>query len=347
MHKLIAPEPDKVIVADVDPPAIGPDEVLVRSVRSLISPGSELNRVRRLPGDTDDKWPNHDLGYAICGEVVDVGERVEGFAVGDRVATMQHHQQLVASPVQPDSLKPTLKIPDGISWDEAPFILWGRSCWNWTMKAHIAPGETVAVMGLGPVGLLMTMWARLRGPARIIGLDRYPLRLDLGRRVGADEVVNASDCDAVQAVLDLTRGRGADCTLHCAAGAAVKAFEDSQRMTRTQGRVVLIGIHSEPLTILRGEFLWKDLLGGCTDYNMDESLFMAGADLIAQKRLPVMDIVTHNVPYTDAPAIYDLLNHRQGEAGAVLLRWDTQGLCSGDAVPTPPTRAASAPSAWR
>jgi threonine dehydrogenase-like Zn-dependent dehydrogenase len=322
MHKLIAPEPDCVVVAEVDPPEIGPRDVLVRSVRSLISPGSELNRVRRLPGDTDDKWPNHDLGYAVCGEVVEVGAEVEGFHVGDRVATMQQHQQLVASSTEAGVLKPTIKVPDGITWDQAPFILWGRSCWNWTMKADIKPGETVAVMGLGLVGLLMTMWARLRGPARVIGIDLHPLRLDLARRAGADEVIHAGECDAVQAVLELTSGRGADCTLHCAAGAAVKAFEDSQRLTRHQGRVVLIGIHSAPLTVLRGEFLWKDLLGGCTDYDMDHSLFLAGAELIAQKRLPVLDIVTHNVPYTDAPAIYDLLDFRPGEAGAVLLKWD-------------------------
>jgi threonine dehydrogenase-like Zn-dependent dehydrogenase len=322
MRKLISPEPDRVIVADVDPPAIGPHDVLVRSVRSLISPGSELNRVRRLPGDEDSKWPNHDLGYAICGEVIEVGEQVEGFSAGDRVATMQHHQQLVASPTGPDILKPTLKIPDAVPWDGAPFILWGRSCWNWTRKADIRPGETVAVMGLGLVGLLMTMWARLREPARVIGVDLHPLRLDLARRVGADEVVNAAESDSVQAVLDLTGGRGADCTLHCAAGAAVKAFGDSQRMTRHQGRVVLIGIHSQPLTVLRGEFLWKDLLGACTDYDMSHAHFTTGAELIAQRRLPVMEIVTHNVPYAEAPSIYEMLSSRPGEAGAVLLRWD-------------------------
>ena len=95
-------------------------------------------------------------------------------------------------------------------------------------------------------------------------------------------------------------------------------------MTRHQGRVVLIGIHSLPLTVLRGEFLWKDLLGGCTDYDMDASRFMVGAELIRQKRLPVLHTVTHNVPYTEAPAIYDMLNFRAEEAGAVLLRWDVE-----------------------
>jgi threonine dehydrogenase-like Zn-dependent dehydrogenase len=322
MKKLIAPEPDKVIVADVEPPAIAPDEVLVRAVRSLVSPGSELNRVRRLPDDPDDKWPNHDLGYAMCGEVVEVGSEVTHLEPGDRVATMQHHQELVASPTRGDVLKPTLKIPDGITWDQAPFIIWGRSCYNWTLKADIKPGETVAVMGLGLVGLLMTMWAKLRGPARVIGIDLHESRLALGRKAGCDVLVNARERSSVEAVKELTAGKGADCTLHCAAGPHVEAFEHSQLMTRHQGRLVLIGIHSRPLTVLRGEFLWKDLLGGCTDYDMDQGLFAVGAELIANGSLPVLDIVTHNVHYTEAPEVYDMLNHREHEAGAVLIRWD-------------------------
>ena len=150
MHKLISPQPDKVAIAEVDAPSIQPDEVLVRAVRSLISPGSELNRVRRLPGDTDDKWPNHDLGYAMCGEVVELGADVEGFAIGDRVMTMGHHQQFVASSTQPGVTRGTVHLPDELSWDEAPFMIWSRSCANWTMKADIALGETVAIMALGP-----------------------------------------------------------------------------------------------------------------------------------------------------------------------------------------------------
>lgn len=321
MKKLISPEPDKVAVVDVPMPEVGPRDVLIRSVRSLISPGSELNRVRKLPGDKDDKWPNHDLGYAMTGEIVEVGAQVTEWQVGQRVATMQHHQEYVVSPVEGNPTREPIAIPDGIGWDDAPFIIWGRSCYNWTMKADIKIGETVAVMGLGLVGLLMTMWARLRGPHRIIGLDLSQSRLDLAQRVGATDVVNCSQAEAVEAVRALTAGKLADCTLHCAAGPHVEAFETSQRITRHQGRVVLIGIHSRPLTILNHEFLWKDLLGGCTDYDMSNSLFLEAAKLIQTGKLPVQDIVTHRVPYTQAPEIYDMLNFRSDEAGAVLLEW--------------------------
>lgn len=321
MKKLISPEPDKVAVVDVPMPELGPRDVLIKGVRSLISPGSELNRVRRLPGDKDDKWPNRDLGYAMAGEIVELGTEVTTWNVGDRVATMQHHQEYVVSPADGDPARQPVALPDSIGWDGAPFVLWGRSCYSWTMKADLKIGETVAVMGLGLVGLMMTMWARLRGPYRIIGLDLCQSRLDLAARVGATHLVNCGERDAVEAVREIMGGQLADCTLHCAAGPHVEAFETSQRITRHQGRVVLIGIHSRPLTILNHEFLWKDLLGGCTDYDMSSERFLEAAKLIETGRLPVQDIVTHKVPYTQAPGIYDMLNFRSEEAGAVLLEW--------------------------
>jgi len=171
MKKIIAPKANVVSVIDVPEPEMGPRDVMVRSVRSLISPGSELKRVVPVEGEVRQGWPNHDLGYAICGEIIAKGPEVEGFEIGDRVATMENHQEIVVSPTAPGTVHPTVRIPDGISWDDAPFILWGRSCWNWTRKADIQVGESVAVMGLGLVGLLMTMWSRLRAPGLVIGLS--------------------------------------------------------------------------------------------------------------------------------------------------------------------------------
>lgn len=322
VKKLIAEAPDNVVVTDVEMPKPRPGQVLVRVVRSLISPGSELNRVRRLPGDADSKWPNHDLGYAAAGEIVELGQGVEGFAVGDRVAAAEHHQEYVVSPSDPaHPARETVPLPDAIGWDAAPFVIWGRSCYNWTRTADIQIGDTVAIMGLGLVGLLMAMWARVRGPGQVIGIDLFPKRLELAGRIGVDHAISAAETDSVEAVRELTGGVGADVTIHCVSGAAVKSFEASQQMTRAGGRVVLLGIHSEPLTILRHEFLGKQLIGGGVGYKMEGGYLRVGADLIARGRLPVLDIVTHSVRFIEAPGIYDMLNHRPGEAGAVILRW--------------------------
>ena len=85
---------------------------------------------------------------------------------------------------------------------------------------------------------------------------------------------------------------------------------------------MLIGIHSEPLTILRNEFLSKDLLGAGTNYDYDYSLYDEGIEGIRTGKLPVMEIVTHNVSFRQGPEIYEMLNFRPHESGAVLLRWD-------------------------
>ena len=324
MKKLIAESPGRVVVAEVEDPRPKPDEVLVRGVRSLLSPGSELKRVCHSHAGPGAKWPNHNLGYAMSGEIIEVGEEVSRFKVGDRVATLGNHQQLVASPAGEDRLSTyaTIAIPDDIPWDVAPFAIWGRSCYNWTKRANLEIGESVAVVGLGLVGLLMAMWSKARGAGPVIGVDLFETRLELGRKIGMDHVVNASDTDAVQIVMELTGGRGADATLHCVSGPSVKSFESSQRMTRAGGRVVLIGHHSQPLTILRHEFTGKDLLGSSVNYDRDHRLFYEGIKLLQAGRLPVQETVTHNVPFTEAPAIYDMLIERPQEAGAVLLRWD-------------------------
>ena len=324
MKKLTAEAPDRVVVAEVEDPRPKPDEVLVRAVRSLLSPGSELKRVCRSHAAPGATWPSRDLGYAICGEVIEVGSDVTRFKVGDRVATMENHQELVASPAGEDNLstRVTIPIPDDVSWDRAPFIVWGRSCYNWTRRARLEIGESVAVVGLGLVGLLMAMWSKARGACPVIGIDLFESRLALGRNIGMDHLVDAAEVDAVQAVCDLTDGRGADATLHCVSGPSVKSFESSQRLTRSGGRVVLIGHHSQPLTILRHEFTGKDLLGSSVDYERDHRLYYEGIKLLRAGKLPVQEIVTHSEPFTEAPAVYGMLIERPHDAGAVLLRWD-------------------------
>ncbi len=321
MKKLVAVEADRVEVVEVETPRPADDEVLVRGVRSLLSPGSELKRVRPWDSHRADRWPNYDLGYAMTGVVEEVGSQVVGLEPGDRVMTSGHHQQFVVAKgplVLPD---PATPLPDDMDWDIAPFTLWSRSCINWMNRAAIRHHESVVVIGNGLVGLLMIMWARLSNPRQIIAVDLFERRRGLATRVGADTVLDPAEVDVVEVVNELTDG-GADVTLHCVGGTGGKAFETTQDVTRNGGRVVLIGHHSDSLTILPRNFTGKDLLGASVGYNRDPRLFLDGIKLIAEGKLPVGEIVTHKEPYTEGPKIYDMLINSPDDSGAILLEWD-------------------------
>ncbi len=321
MKKLVAVAADRVEVVEVETPRPAKDEVLVRGVRSLLSPGSELKRVRPWPAYSSRGWPNYDLGYAMTGVVEEVGSEVGGLQPGDHVMTSGHHQQFVVTKGPMTLPDPATPLPSDMSWDIAPFTLWSRSCINWMNRAAIRHHESVVVIGNGLVGLLMIMWARLSNPRRIIAVDLFERRRNLAARVGADVALNPAEVDVVDAVQDITGG-GAEVTLHCVGGTGGKAFETSQRVTRNGGRVVLIGHHADSLTILPHNFTGKDLLGASVGYDNDPSLFLDGVKLIHEGKLPVGETITHKEPYTEAPKIYDMLIASPDDSGAILLEWD-------------------------
>ena len=161
----------------------------------------------------------------------------------------------------------------------------------------------------------------LVNPKSVIAVDLTTKRLELARRCGADVIVNGSEEDAVPKVCELTGG-GAEVTLHCVGGTAVKAFEDSQRLTKTGGRVILIGHHVEPLTVLTYQFTDKDLLGASVGYNYDTQLFLDGIRHIESGRLPVREIITHKVSFTQAPEIYDMLINNPQDSAGILFDWE-------------------------
>jgi threonine dehydrogenase-like Zn-dependent dehydrogenase len=233
---------------------------------------------------------------------------------------MRNHQEFVTAKASMSDNFPALPLPESVDWDLAPFCIWGRSCINWSRRANVQLDENVAIVGCGLVGLLMTMFTRLQNPKSIIAVDLVPERRELALRCGADYVAGGED-NHVEKVLELSRG-GADVTLHCVGGAAVRSFETSQRITRSGGRTILIGHHMEALTVLPGQYTGKDLLGANVGYDYNPGLFLDGIRLIEQGKLPMKEIITHNVPYTEGPAIYDMLINDPGQSVGVLFRWD-------------------------
>ncbi|MBW3625397.1 MAG: zinc-binding dehydrogenase [Armatimonadetes bacterium] len=237
------------------------------------------------------------LGHEAAGEVVSV-DRSDRVRIGDRVVVMpqypcghcflceagdyihcEHNRDIKSIMgesaatatmaqylVKPDAL--LVPIPDGMSYDHASMACCGLGPTFgalWLMDA--GPGETVLIVGLGPVGLGGVVNAVHRG-CRVIGVDREPYRLELARALGADAVVTAGELkENVEQIRDLTGGRGADLAIKCTAapGAERLAIE----ATRRKGQVSFIGWGGE---ISVNTIISKGLrLHGAWHYNLSDA----------------------------------------------------------------------------
>jgi 2-desacetyl-2-hydroxyethyl bacteriochlorophyllide A dehydrogenase len=321
MKQITVPSHYKIELVDVPQPTPKPNEVLVRTRRSLISPGSELRRYRKYPGYTPFKYPVREMGYTAVGEIVELGSEVKTFRVGQRVATIRPHAEFVTSPAFGHPTYITCAVPDSVSDEEAAFMPFTRSVQNWIRVAEIQIGETVVVIGQGLVGLMVMQIARLRSPARLIVTDLHPKRLALSKRLGADVAINAGEVEPVAEALRLTGGRGADCVLDTVGDVYVKSFEQAQRMARSGGRIVLVGMHTRPLRILPHAIDNKLVTGANRGYDFDLKIAQNGLKLIAEGRVKVKPLITHRFSFKDAADAYRLLDQHPQEALAVVLKW--------------------------
>ncbi len=301
------------------PPAA--DEVLLRARRSLISTGSELRRYRRYAGYDAFQYPVTDLGYSMVGEVVAIGAAVEGVAVGERYVTVQRHATLVHTRANVDGVRTAVRVPEGVSDEAATFGPLLRSTVNWIRNAAITVTDTVVVVGQGLVGALQLQAARLHSPQRTIVTDTWPLRLDLARRCGADEVINAATEDPVAEVRRLTGGQGAEVVIETVGGAAVDSFAQALRMCRGGGRLVAVGMHTAPVPVPAHTIHDKLVIGSQIGYDVGAAVFARAMALLAQGQFAVEPLITHRYDYRRVAEAYALLDERPGEALGVVLEW--------------------------
>ena len=174
-------------------------------------------------------------------------------------------------------------------------------------RAHVKLGDTVAVVGCGPVGLMSILTARLIA-GRVIAVDTVPARLEQAKAMGAI-AVDASTQDAVAAVMELTGGRGAEVVMECAGG--VPALTSAMQMAQVRGTVSVIGAHFEPdFPLDAGGMFAKETtlvfsIGAPTDDR--ESVL----DLIRLGRIDPVPTVSHRMRLEDAPEAYKMFEARE------------------------------------
>jgi len=170
------------------------------------------------------------------------------------------------------------------------------------LNGRVEPGDTVVVVGAGPIGLATIMTAKLHTPGQIIAVDLDDARLGKALDFGADVVVNNGSEDAVARIMGLTEGLGADVAIE--AVGVPETFELCTELIRPGGRVANVGVHGHSAT-LHLEKLWiRDVLitTGLVDTNTTSKLLK----LIASGRLDPTVFATHRFPLGDTMDAYDV-----------------------------------------
>ncbi len=269
-------------------PDIREDECLVR-VRACGVCHSEIHQWDVIAEGLD--YPRY-IGHEVAGEVMAAGPEVTGCKRGDRVAVWtdrQGYAEVVA--VKSDRLFPiAAQIPFEHALAE-PIACATNGVW----KANIQLGDTIALVGVGFMGLLLLQELALRGASAIFAIDPREEMLELARRFGAQVVINPHKENAVQRVKELTNGAGADVTFE--AGGVQATLDLAAELTRMEGKLVLFGYHPGPRQIKNlGYWNWMafEIVNA---HFRDMSVILRGArigtELLNDGKIKMAPLITH------------------------------------------------------
>ncbi len=183
-------------------------------------------------------------------------------------------------------------------------------------RARLEAGESVAIIGMGPVGMCALAAAKY-AKARVIAIDPVAERLEAAREMGADETIDATAGDVVSGVRALTGGHGADAVLEVVGGAQGKTLAQGIDMARKGGRIVVVGAFSKdvPLPIERLQHLEKEIIGS----RGHPDTFGVCIDLAARGDLNVRPMITHQIPLSLVHSGVDMMRGRKDGAIKVVL----------------------------
>jgi alcohol dehydrogenase len=305
-----------------------PTDVVVQVTSTTIC-GTDLHI---LKGDVPEVEPGTILGHEAVGRIVAKGDAVTTVDVGDRVLIscitscgrcrfckerryglctggggwiLGHlihgvQAEYVRVPFADTSV---YAIPDRLTDEQVLFLadILPTSYEVGVLNGGIEPGDTVAIVGAGPIGLAAVMTARLYTPGRIVVMDVADARLEKANAFGADVVVNNARENAVERVLELTDGLGADVAVE--AVGVPETFELCTELVRPGGRVANVGVHGKPAT-LHLETLWirgVTVTTGLVDTFTTPRLLK----LIDEGRLDPTPFATHRFELAELEQAYD------------------------------------------
>jgi alcohol dehydrogenase len=340
MKALVYHGPAAMAWEDVPRPEIAADTDAIVRVDTTTICGTDLHI---LKGDVPAMVDGRIIGHEAVGTVDAVGAAVKNLKAGDRVLVScvsacgacrfcregRYGQCLggggwilgneidgtqaeyVRVPFADNSTYP---VPAGVSDEELLMLsdILPTAYEVGVLNGQVRPGDVVAVVGAGPIGLSAITGAHLFSPSLVVAIDLAATRLDAAKLFGADVVVNNGDQDPIAAVRDLTGGLGADVVIEAVGVPAT--FELAVELVRPVGRVANIGVHGKPVT-LHLERLWsRDVT--ITTGLVDTSSIPTLLKLVASHQIDAERFVTHRFGFGDFIEAYDVFA-RANDTGAL------------------------------
>ena len=344
MKAAIFVEPNRIVLDDKPIPEVGPLDALMRVTTTTIC-GTDVHILKgeypvargltigHEPVGVIEKLGSAVTGYhegqrviagaitpsgwsnaCLCGQHSQDGAGTEhgwkaigGWRFGNTIDGCQAEYVLV-----PDAMVNLAPVPDGLSDEQVlmcPDIM--STGFSGAENGKVRIGDTVAVFAQGPIGLCATAGAKLSGASLVIGVDMLAGRLEMARKLGADHVVDASEGDVVEQIMQLTQGRGVDVAIE--ALGTQKTFEAALRVLRPGGTLSSLGVYSSDLTIPLDAFA-----AGLGDHRIVTGLCPGGKErmrrlmsVIASGRVDLGAMVTHRYTLDDIEAAYELFSHQR------------------------------------
>ena len=330
MKRITLTGPREVVIEDAPVPEPHNGQILVHVRRSAISAGTELTYYRGVEGlrlARDEYMYPIRPGYAAVGIVESCGGDVSNLRPGDRVVCLAPHAEYALA-----DAALAVVVPPELDDDRATGAILTVTTMHAVRRAEILYGGSVVVIGAGVVGLLAGLQARLAGASLVAVVDMDTWRLGIAKMLGL-HAVDATLGSAETELNGLTDGLGPDVVIEAAGTPA--AFSDALRFVRDGGRVVTLGYHVTPVSFVPGEeYFFKELelrasraMGPdpgspapLMRWTSDRSL-QAAINLHATGRLDMAPMITHRVPFSEVPSVYEMLDRRTSPALHVVLEW--------------------------
>lgn len=277
------------------------------------------------------------LGYSNAGIVIAVGKNVQGFSIGDRVASNGPHAEIVHVPQHVAA-----KIPDNVSFEAASFTVLGAIALQGIRLAQPSFGETFVVYGLGLIGQI-TAQLLLANGCKVIGIDKDEQKCIAARALGIDALCNRENENIAATILSYTKQIGADAVIITASTKEQHVIADAAQMSRKRGRIILIGVVG--LQLNRADFYEKELSfqvscsygPGRYDYQYEQKSedypigfvrwtaqrnFEAVLQALATQQLQVDKLIKQRIPFESFANVYA---HLEDEAySCCIFSYNTQ-----------------------